>query len=163
MESLKIPAGSLCTRTWFRILAVMSAVQLLVAWFCPVMAIFLIFFLDDPHVSSTQGTMLLVSICWLFANAVVNVLTLCMCIYAATRYFLDPMLTNPAVVRSHGIHQPVWTLVHVVWSDASFCGHCDVVASSLNSGSRCACPAWATALQGSGAMYGLMCGLVNFV
>jgi hypothetical protein len=109
MDSLEMSAGANSTRAWFWVLTVMSAVQLLVAWHCPMMAAFLAFLYDSSHNSQTAGKMLSVSIYWLFANAVVNVLTLCMCIYAAIRYFLDPMLTNTAVVRSHGLHQPVCT------------------------------------------------------
>jgi hypothetical protein len=88
MDSLEKPGRPpACTTAWFWVLIVMSALQLLVAWYCPVLVIFLGFLSDSPLNSDTALTMLGLSVYWLFINSIANLLTLCLCIYAAGTFW----------------------------------------------------------------------------
>jgi hypothetical protein len=102
MDSLleRQAGASRISRRWFYVLAVMSTVQLLPALCCPYLAISLAFLGDNMNYEPAVK-MLRLSMSWLLGNALANIITLCLCIYAASRYFMDPMLSDSATVRSH--------------------------------------------------------------
>jgi hypothetical protein len=101
MESFEIDTGASCkTKQWFLVLAVMSSLQLLPALSFPGLALILAMASDDMH-NETALQILALSVCWLLGNATVNIVTLFLCIYAAFRYFQDPMLRGSSVVRSY--------------------------------------------------------------
>jgi hypothetical protein len=68
---------------WFWVIVVMSSVQLQPSSYCPVFAVFLGVWSDNPAVDHFKSDLMLaLSFYWLFGNAVVNVVTLCCCICA---------------------------------------------------------------------------------
>jgi hypothetical protein len=102
MDSFEIDAGDRSCKTtqWFWVLAVMSSLQLLPALSFPGLVFVLGMASDDMH-NETALQILAWSVYWLLSNATVNIVTLFLCIYAAFRYFQDPMLRGSSVVRPH--------------------------------------------------------------